>query len=57
MTLVIEIYHLTEKFPREELDDLTSQLQKAVTSLPSNIAERKIEGLSQGISAISLKCL
>lgn len=37
--LVTEIYRLTEKFPRQETYGLASQMQRAATSIPSNIAE------------------
>lgn len=36
---VVDTYKLTGKFPRTELYGLVSQLQRAVVSLPSNIAE------------------
>ncbi len=39
MTLVKEIYKVTEKFPQKELYGLTSQLRRCVVSVPSNIAE------------------
>ena len=37
--LVKFIYQLTQKFPKEEIYALTSQIRRAVISIPSNIAE------------------
>jgi len=34
-----DIYNITAKFPKEELYGLTSQIKRAVISIPSNIAE------------------
>jgi four helix bundle protein len=39
MSLVTEIYRVTQSFPREELYGLTSQLRRAAVSVPSNLAE------------------
>jgi four helix bundle protein len=37
--LVVSVYRLTESFPRGEMYGLTLQMQRAVVSVPSNIAE------------------
>ncbi len=39
MNLVILIYKLTEKFPREEIYGITAQMRRSSVSIPSNIAE------------------
>jgi four helix bundle protein len=39
MELVREVYRMTEGFPRQETYGLTSQMRRAATSIPSNIAE------------------
>lgn len=44
IVLVVEIYKLTEKFPKDELYGLTSQMRKASVSIPSNIAEGSKRG-------------
>ena len=37
--LVLEIYKITNKFPKEEIYGLTSQMRRAAISVPSNIVE------------------
>jgi four helix bundle protein len=37
--LVKFVYQLTSKFPKEEIYTLTSQIRRAVVSIPSNISE------------------
>ena len=39
MQLVTEVYRASESFPKEEIYGLTSQLRRAVLSIPCNIAE------------------
>jgi four helix bundle protein len=39
MTLVRQIYALTQSFPKEEIYGLSLQLRRAAISIPSNIAE------------------
>ncbi len=41
VNVCILVYELTENFPREEIYGLTSQMRRAVVSIPSNIAEGK----------------
>lgn len=38
-SLVLSAYQITHTFPREELYNLTSQIRRAATSVPTNIAE------------------
>lgn len=44
MELVKEIYLLTERFPKDELYGLVSQMQRAAVAIPSNIAEGYLRG-------------
>jgi len=39
MQLTVAIYRLSQKFPREEIYGLTSQIRRSAVSVPSNIAE------------------
>ncbi len=37
--LVVRIYRMTERFPREEVYGLVTQMRRAAMSIPANIAE------------------
>ena len=39
-----QIYLLTERFPKEEIYGITSQMRRAAVSIPSNIAEGRSRG-------------
>jgi len=39
MKLAVMVYHVTARFPREEIYGLTAQIRRAATSISSNIAE------------------
>ncbi len=42
--LVVAIYALTEKFPKEEVYGIISQIRRCSVSIPSNIAEGRNRG-------------
>ena len=47
MDLCEQVYRLTGSFPKEEKYGLTSQLQRASVSIPSNIAEGRMRGTTR----------
>ena len=44
MEMVVAVYGLTEKYPKEELYGLTRETRRSAISIPSNIAEGRFRG-------------
>ena len=42
--LSVFVYELTEKYPKEEIYGLVSQMRRCAVSIPSNIAEGRFRG-------------
>lgn len=42
--LSLDVYSITQKFPKEEIFGITSQMRRAVVSIPSNISEGNSRG-------------
>ncbi|MCF8360210.1 MAG: four helix bundle protein [Prolixibacteraceae bacterium] len=49
-TVVKSVYLLTKKYPKEEIYGLTSQIRRAVISIPANIAEGAGRGTNKDFS-------
>jgi len=50
MELTVKVYELTEDFPKEEIYGLTSQIRRASSSIPANIAEGRFRGSKKEFS-------
>lgn len=48
--LVKDVYLLTKEYPKEEIYGLTSQVKRAVVSIPANIAEGAGRGTNKDFS-------
>jgi four helix bundle protein len=53
LDLVVRVYEVSKRFPREERFGLTNQLRRAAVSVPSNIAE----GQGRHATRDFLRCL
>jgi four helix bundle protein len=42
-----DIYHLTAKFPKNEMYGISGQMQRSAVSIPANIAEGHAKGFSK----------
>lgn len=52
--LVLQIYKLTDTFPKAEIYGLTSQIRRAAVSIPSNIAEGFMRGSKEYIQFLKI---
>jgi four helix bundle protein len=49
-SVVLEIYAVTKRFPKDEIYGLTNQLHRSATSIPTNIAEGCGRGTQRELS-------
>ena len=53
--VVLDIYKLTDTFPRREMYSLTSQIRRSAVSIPANIAEGfKKQGLADKVRFLNI---
>jgi len=52
--LVKDIYKITNKFPKEELYGITTQIRRSAISVPSNIAEGYMRGHKEYIQFLKI---
>ncbi|MDD2335105.1 MAG: four helix bundle protein [Geobacteraceae bacterium] len=52
--LVLQLYKVTNSFPKDEMFGLTSQMRRAAVSIPSNIAEGYMRGTKEYVQFLKI---
>jgi four helix bundle protein len=52
--MVLQIYKVTNSFPKDEMFGLTSQMRRSAVSIPSNIAEGYMRGTKEYVQFLKI---